>query len=126
MIFVYRHMRTDTNKRIILNISINTLIVNLIFLIGIDERKNEALCQATSFILHYFTLCSWFWMFIEAIYLFLTLFLKDRSNIKTKKILAICGALAYGEFLDKNKTLSMLEIITRSIRHRILSLPNIY
>lgn len=94
-ILAFRHMRTDTNKRIILNIVINVFIINLVFIIGIDNRKNESLCLATSFILHYFTLTSWFWMLVEAIHLFLTLSLKDRNSIKTKNILIICGVSAY-------------------------------
>ncbi|XP_039271416.2 adhesion G-protein coupled receptor G6-like isoform X1 [Styela clava] len=108
-ILCFKSMRTDKIRLIILHISANLFIVNVIFPIGIDDNDNEIMCEITSIALHYFMLTAWAWMLLEAVYLFHALFLSQHVGGPGAKMMVIGGLLAYvipGAVVATSKLLS--------------------
>ncbi|XP_039734474.1 adhesion G protein-coupled receptor E4-like isoform X1 [Pteropus medius] len=62
----------NTNTSLHLQLSICLFLAHLLFLTAIDQTEPEVLCSIIAGVLHYLYLASFTWMFLEGLYLFLT------------------------------------------------------
>ncbi|XP_072035023.1 uncharacterized protein [Amphiura filiformis] len=69
LIFLIQKMHRSDRNIIHMNLALALLIAQVIFVLGIDQTKNQGACKGIAALLHYFLLATFFWMFNEAIYL---------------------------------------------------------
>ncbi|XP_064136488.1 adhesion G protein-coupled receptor E4-like isoform X3 [Loxodonta africana] len=67
----------NTSTSLHLQLSLCLFLAHLLFLVGIDKTESEVLCSIIAGVLHYLYLAAFTWMFLEGLYLFLTV-----SNLK--------------------------------------------
>lgn len=51
-------------------LAVSLLALNLTFLIGVEQTGAPIVCTAIAVALHYFLLCSFSWMFVEAVLMY--------------------------------------------------------
>lgn len=64
---LYRKLRRHFSQKSLLLLSINLLLVNILFTITILRQLEDLLCIIVASLLHYFVLSSFSWMFILAL-----------------------------------------------------------
>ncbi|KAL0974130.1 hypothetical protein UPYG_G00216040 [Umbra pygmaea] len=71
----FEKLRKDHPSKILINLSIALLGLNLVFLLDswLSSLKSYALCITTAAVLHYFLLASFSWMALEAVHMYFAL-----------------------------------------------------
>ncbi|XP_074593426.1 latrophilin Cirl-like isoform X2 [Brevipalpus obovatus] len=69
---LFKNLRTDRTC-IHTNLCLCLLVVQMIFIFGIDQTNSGLICTVIGCILHYFLLATFMWMLIEALHLYLML-----------------------------------------------------
>jgi len=95
----FAKLRSKITQQILINICICLLLLNIIFVIGIDKKDNEKECFTATIFLHYSVLCLWAWLFVEGLYLFRTLVYGryvTTSPMNNSKFILIASSLCYG------------------------------
>ncbi|XP_074059749.1 adhesion G protein-coupled receptor E3-like isoform X2 [Macrotis lagotis] len=62
----------NTSTSLHLQLSLCLFLAHLLFLIGIEQTKNQVLCSIIAGLLHYLYLAAFTWMLLEGLHLFLT------------------------------------------------------
>ncbi|KAL7847400.1 hypothetical protein SRHO_G00223800 [Serrasalmus rhombeus] len=73
---VFEELRVDIPSKILIQFCLALLLLNLVFLLdsALAHKLSKAgLCITTAFFLHYFTLASFTWMALQAVYMYLTI-----------------------------------------------------
>ena len=65
--FAQRELRIKPATLSLVNICVCLLFVYLFYLVGVGRAENKHLCDAMTFLLHYFTLASMGWMTVNAV-----------------------------------------------------------
>ena len=65
----YRRFRKTNSQKVLALLAMCLLARDITFVAGIDRTEPQAGCVAVAIILHYFLLCSFAWIFVEAILL---------------------------------------------------------
>lgn len=62
-----RRLRKTNSQKVLICLAVSLLGLNLTFLIGIKQVHPPIACYTVAATLHYFLLCSFAWMLVEAI-----------------------------------------------------------
>ena len=65
-IFICRKLRTKSTTPTLINICVCLALVYIFFVFGIGLTADKTVCDAMTFLLHYFTLASLSWMTVNA------------------------------------------------------------
>lgn len=71
--FYWQRLKSEDAPKIHVALSISLFLLNLVFFInmGVGRRASEAACRAHGAVFHYFLLCTFTWMGLEAFHLYL-------------------------------------------------------
>ncbi|XP_062586446.1 adhesion G protein-coupled receptor L4-like [Saccostrea cucullata] len=69
-------------------LAISIIMVQIIYLVGIDRTENKYACMSMAILLHYFLLSMFCWMLIEGFHLYVMLVQVFKANRNFKKYLA--------------------------------------
>ncbi|XP_028392244.1 uncharacterized protein LOC114516855 [Dendronephthya gigantea] len=74
-VVLYKDLRILTTSRHLVhfNLQIALGLTQIVFLVGGNSTKNEVACKVAAILMHYFSLASFVWMFLEAAMLYLKL-----------------------------------------------------
>ncbi|XP_013391984.1 adhesion G-protein coupled receptor G6 [Lingula anatina] len=70
---VFRKLLKDIPAKILINLCVALLGLNLMFVSGTQELSNVIVCKLVAAFLHYFLLSTMSWMLVEAFYMYLAL-----------------------------------------------------
>ena len=70
--FAHRELRKKPTTLSLVNICVCLLFVYLFYLVGVGRAENKYVCNAMTFLLHYFTLASVGWMTANAVQMYKT------------------------------------------------------
>ncbi|CAK8690815.1 unnamed protein product [Clavelina lepadiformis] len=87
LLVVPKHIRNRRPIKVLINVCINLMLAYVVFLAGMDKRRQVAGCIASAVLLHYFLLCTWCWM---AVY----------SHVLYKSFVQVMG-LSWQRYLTK-------------------------
>lgn len=87
---------SGSNNTIHCHILINLILVESLFLIGINQTKSTMICMAFSTLLHFFLLVVFSWICIESIYMYRKL---KETKKTTKCHLLFCLIPGYGKYI---------------------------
>lgn len=93
----YRKLRRDNPSKILINLSVALLGLNMLFLVNswFASFDSDELCIAVAAIQHYFLLAAFTWMGLEAINMYLALV--KVFNAYVPSYILKCCALGWGE-----------------------------
>ncbi|CAK8690813.1 unnamed protein product [Clavelina lepadiformis] len=94
LLVVPKHIRIRRHMKILINVCLNLMLSYIVFLSGVDKRRNISLCIANTVMLHYFLLCTLCWMAVYAHSLFRSIVQVMRLN--WHKYLTKMSAASYG------------------------------
>ncbi|CAK8690964.1 unnamed protein product [Clavelina lepadiformis] len=66
LLVIPKHIRRKRPTKILINVCINLMLSYIVFLSGLDKRRNIAACVSSTVLLHFFLLSTWFWMAVYA------------------------------------------------------------
>ena len=90
------HMKdTHVDKQILFNLCSALLAMYTTFLLGIQNTKGQIFCKVVSGLLHYFTLASFGWMFVESVRQFLRYY--KRSHVLPERFVLTGSVVSWGE-----------------------------
>ncbi|XP_027702223.1 adhesion G-protein coupled receptor G4 [Vombatus ursinus] len=71
----FRQLRQDNPSKILINLCVSLLMLNLLFLTNswLTAFENSGLCIALAMLLHYFLISSFTWMGLEAVHMYFSL-----------------------------------------------------
>ena len=56
--------------KVLIQLCVALFVVVLTFVTGVEQTDKPMMCMAVAFVLHYFTLVSFFWMLMEASFMY--------------------------------------------------------
>ena len=65
--FYFRRFRKKNSQKVLIFLAVCLLARDVVFMVGIERTETYAGCVTVAVLLHYFLLCSFAWMFVEAI-----------------------------------------------------------
>nr|XP_026695108.1 adhesion G-protein coupled receptor G6-like isoform X2 [Ciona intestinalis] len=91
----FRQLRTKLPQQVLMHLSGSIILLNLLFLIGIDLNKNDTSCFVVALFLHYAVLLVWCWMLVEAVFLFRTLVITRVESSSGKCFIWSAALISY-------------------------------
>ncbi|XP_066925498.1 uncharacterized protein [Clytia hemisphaerica] len=68
--FMFRRLLKEMAAKVLIQLCVALFIVVLTFVTGIEQTDKPVMCMTVAFVLHYFTLVSFFWMLMEASFMY--------------------------------------------------------
>ncbi|XP_060084150.1 adhesion G-protein coupled receptor G6-like [Ylistrum balloti] len=92
----FRKLRTSNPSKILINLCIALISVNIIFILGQQKYTldNSIACKVVAILLHYFLLSAMTWMAVEAFYMYLALV--KIFNTYIRRFLLKCCLVGWG------------------------------
>lgn len=85
-LFTFEYFRLTSDRvRIHENLAISIILVQLIFLIGINRKDSPVMCKTVAILLHYAMMSMFCWMLVEGIHLYIVLVKVFRTGSHLKK-----------------------------------------
>jgi len=69
-LLLFRKLRQNKTKKLLLCLCMSLLLLLIVFVTGAEQTSSRFVCQIIAGLIHYLQLTTFFWMFIEAIYLY--------------------------------------------------------
>ncbi|XP_029638725.1 cadherin EGF LAG seven-pass G-type receptor 1 isoform X1 [Octopus sinensis] len=89
-VFAFEYFRLSSDRvRIHENLAVSIILVQLIFLIGIDRKDSPVACKVVAIFLHYVMMAMFCWMLVEGIHLYIVLVKVFKTGSHLKKYAAI-------------------------------------
>lgn len=104
----YRELRSRVPQKIVINFSLSLLFLLLTFLFGVDDsftklvnapEKTPVTCHIVASFIHAFILSTFFWMAVQAIFLYKKAVRATKNRGESRKLYQICFWSSWGKIL---------------------------
>lgn len=67
---MFKRLHQELSAKVLVQLCVSLFVVDLTFIIGVEQINRPALCTIVAIVIHYFTLVSFLWMLIEALLMY--------------------------------------------------------
>ncbi|KAK4297327.1 hypothetical protein Pmani_030242, partial [Petrolisthes manimaculis] len=94
---LFRSLNRDRSGKVVMNLSLALLLLNLVFMVGVQLKPPSIACTSFAALLHYLVVAAFAWMLVEAANMYqllITVFASSETHFMAKRMVAGWGVPA--------------------------------